>query len=87
MNEQPEQEQDDNALVDGLADALAEVISQREKARLTRWLVLMEIIDESGNYGFWTIGGPDTKPWDTLGMLNYAETIQRSEISRLEEEG
>lgn len=81
-----EQERDDNAIVDGIADALAEVLAARETARLTRWLVVMEIIDESGNYGLWTIGGPDTKPWDMLGMLSYAETVQKADIVKPEED-
>lgn len=76
-----EQERDED-IVNSLADALDNTLARHEKARLTRWLVLMEVIDEGGNYGLWTVGGPDSKPWDTLGMLRYAETIQKGEVMR-----
>lgn len=74
------EERSDTEIVDAFANALDSALAQHEKARMTRWIVLIEVIDEGGSYGLWTVGGPDSKPWDMLGMLEYAKTVQKAEI-------
>lgn len=71
---------EDRSILDDMQDALANVFSRHEKSLTTKWLVITEVIDESGAYGMWTLGSREVKPWDVLGMLNHALAIQQGEV-------
>lgn len=71
---------DGASIIEEMQDALANVFSKHEKSLTTKWLVVTEVIDESGAYGLWTLGSREVKPWDVLGMLSHALSIQQGEV-------
>lgn len=44
---------------------------------VNKWVVLAETIGPDGERGMWTRTSPDLKPWDTMGMLEFAMAIER----------
>lgn len=64
-------------------DALADLIREIDPgAMLTRWVLLLEVVDDQGERALWTIAAPDQKAWDTLGLLDYARAVETSAIHR-----
>jgi hypothetical protein len=47
----------------------------------TKWLLLTEVIDNSGGRPFLSFTSPETRPWETLGLLRYAEKREAAHIS------
>jgi hypothetical protein len=45
---------------------------------LTRWVLLAEVIEDSGSRAVWCITPEDMKAWDTLGLLTYAQQIEQA---------
>lgn len=48
---------------------------------VTRWLAVVEVVDEDGDRGLWTFAAAGTKRWDTLGML--ADAQLREQVNAL----
>lgn len=78
--QQPEAvRESDEAIVTEIGKAV-EGIFARNSIMATKWLILTEALDVEGNYGLWTFGGQDMRPWDVLGLLSYAKIIQEGEL-------
>lgn len=66
-------------LEEDLNHAIAEVLARHETSMVTRWIALVETIDDSGATGLWTMTSEGIKAWDTVGMLGHALDIQRAQ--------
>jgi len=59
-----------------LNDAISQVISRHEHNGLvTKWVALIESLDGNGNRGMWTATSDGLTAWDTVGMLEHAQTL------------
>lgn len=59
-----------------LEQAIPEAFSA-EGGFTTKWLVVAETIGPEGERGVWTRTSPDLKPWDTIGLLEFAIAVER----------
>lgn len=66
-----------------VGDALSDILGE-DGEMVTRWLTIVETIDSDGERGMWSLVPDDTKPWDTLGMLNFA--IQQEQAGAVHRE-
>lgn len=53
-------------------DVLSAFLTRHEKSRMTRFVVLMEVVDEDGTYGLWQMASRNSMAWHTKGMLQQA---------------
>jgi hypothetical protein len=58
-----------------LEAAIPEAFSA-EGGFVTKWLVIAETIGPDSERGLWTRTSPDLKPWDSLGMMRFAEAVE-----------
>ncbi|MBN6054498.1 hypothetical protein JYK22_21330, partial [Nonomuraea sp. RK-328] len=67
--------------------ALSEVINRHEpsKAYLTRFVVLAEVVDGEGERMVWQVAADGMRAWDTLGLLDYARSVEYAGVVREEE--
>lgn len=70
------------AIPEALNEAIRDVIARHENGFVTKWIVLVETVDETGERGLWPCAGKDTKPWEVLGMLQYALHLQMAQTLR-----
>lgn len=42
---------------------------------VTRWVVVAEVFESTGERGLWAFTAEDMKAWETLGMLTYAAQL------------
>ncbi len=59
-----------------LANAFATIIEQQEKGFVTKWVALIESVDESGSSGLWVCASDSMARWEALGLLLYALTME-----------
>lgn len=69
----------DESVTTKLSAAISDVLGTQSEM-VTKWVVMIESMDEEGNRGVWTVTNEDAMPWDTLGIMMFG--IQR-EQSRL----
>lgn len=67
-------------LIDDVNEALSTALAKHETSITTRWVTLVETIDDDGGRGLWTLADNDAKPWDVLGLLEYALTKQHAQV-------
>lgn len=72
---------------DALNTAIADVIQHQEHGFVTKWIALVESVDEDGVRGLWMCGHEDLKRWDSIGMLHYALTLDSARAARDDESG
>lgn len=70
-----------------LGHAIAAVLGRHEQSMTTKWLALVETIDDEGQRGLWTFGSEGIRAWDSIGLLAYAYEVEKADIvaSRLAE--
>jgi hypothetical protein len=56
-----------------------------DQEMVTRWVCVVESIDERGVRGVWIIPQRGSMPWDLLGLLDYA--IETEKINMIRDEG
>lgn len=64
-----------------LADAIAAVLAKHETSMVTKWVALIETMDQDGERGMWTMTSDNVKAWDTTGMLMHGLHIQQAQIT------
>lgn len=69
----------DRDVADELGSAVAQVLGKHGQMA-TRWVVLVELIDAEGERGLWLEAPDDMRSWDTLGLLDYAGSLERAKI-------
>lgn len=52
-----------------LQDTIADAVRPE---MVTKWIVIVETIDADGTRGLWTSQPASMRPWEELGMLQYA---------------
>lgn len=63
-----------------LNNAIADVISKHENQGLvTKWVALIETINEHSERGMWTATSDDVTAWDIHGMLAHGLEIQKAQ--------
>jgi hypothetical protein len=63
-----------------IADALSQVMGSVGEM-VTRWVALVEVIDEDGVRALWALAPDDAKAWDTLGMLDYPRAVEYGSVT------
>ncbi len=61
-----------------LGVAIADVLSRHEKSMTTRWVALVEVLDEDGRRGLWTFTSEDVTAWDAAGLLTHGLHLQQA---------
>lgn len=51
--------------------AIATAISEEKSAMVTKWVALVEVIDEDGGKAMWSLSSDDLAMWDRLGMVEF----------------
>lgn len=46
----------------------------------TKWVFAAEAIGADSDRGLWFVVSQDAKPWDTMGMMEYALAVERAAI-------
>lgn len=64
--------------------AMADAFRESDEM-VTRWVVLVEVIDTNGERGLWTLAPDDATAWDTLGMLTYATQLEQAALGNLDD--
>jgi hypothetical protein len=62
-----------------LDEAIRSTVADGEM--VIRWFSIVEVMDTNGDRGMWTLGSPNSEPWDVLGMLNYARIRQETIVT------
>ena len=74
---------DEDSLRDALEAAIGQAIdaavAQHEGGFVTKWVALIESVDNSGERGLWTFTSDEVKAWDTVGLLQHALHIQQNQ--------
>ncbi len=60
--------------------AVADLVQQIDPGTMmTKFVLLVECVDTEGR-GLWALSGPpDLKKWESLGMIEYARTLEFEE--------
>ena len=67
-----------------ILDAISQVLREgNEGFMVTKFVAIVEGIDESGERSLWTFAGPEAKAWDIEGFLYHGLEIQRAETTAL----
>lgn len=63
--------------------ALANAVSTALPGEMvTRWVAIVETIDDEGVRALWLQAAEHQKSWDTLGLLRYADHLEAASIIR-----
>lgn len=68
-----------------LESAVSEVLNEYEPSVITRWVMMIEVIDADGSRGLWSFAHNNATPWDTCGLLQYGLQREQTRIMRSEE--
>jgi len=69
----------DDDVTDRLSAAISAVLAD---SYVTRWVSLIEVIDEDGDRAVWTLHADDMRAWDTLGLLTFGTQIEQAALVR-----
>lgn len=68
---------------DGVREAMANAVSTALPGEMvTRWVAIVETIDDEGVRALWLQAAEGQKSWDTLGLLRYADHLEAASIVR-----
>lgn len=71
----------DDSLAD-TAQSIENAISDSLGTMLvTRWVAVIETLEEDGTRGIWVPGSDGLQAWDTIGLLDYALTRDRANVA------
>lgn len=65
-------------LQDALNDAIHQAVRDREGEYVTKWIALVEAVDDDGTVGLWTMTSDNVMAWDTVGMLQHGLHLQQA---------
>lgn len=78
---QPAQADSGDSLNDELHEAIAAVLRRHQTSLITGWVVLAEVVDETGEFGLWTATAPKMPPWRVLGLLHHATATEDASVA------
>lgn len=56
-------------------DAIADLVQKLDPGSMvTRYIVLIEVVDSDSDRGVWHFTAPGASAWDTLGLLEYGKS-------------
>lgn len=62
----------DRPAIDIAQDSVADLVRQLDPgAMVTRYVMLIEVVDAESDRGVWHFTAPGASAWDTLGLLDY----------------
>lgn len=67
--------------------AIGAVLSKYERTMPTKWVVLVEVLDERAARALWMITDDESMSWDTKGLLAHALDVQRAKTYRSSPDG
>lgn len=67
-------------LTDAVGAAVDSAIVKHEHGFATRWVAVVESVDQDGVRGLWVLNPAGSKTWDVLGLLDYAQAMHRASI-------
>lgn len=62
--------------------AVSQAIQETETAFVTRWICIVETVDEHGDRGLWCVTQEGMQPWDKLGLLHYAAELAAARVAQ-----
>lgn len=65
---------------EALNDAIQRVVQEHEDGFTLKWVALLETAGPDGTRGVWVLASPDIRPWDALGLIEYARLRQADQI-------
>jgi hypothetical protein len=68
-----------------MEEAIRQVLARHETSMVTRWCAVIEVANVEGPRGLWCLTPDGTSAWDTLGMLEYAKTLELAALVRPDE--
>lgn len=78
-----EQKEKDERLRRVVLERLSEALSEVEPgAIVTRYAAVVEFLDKDGERYTWMLAPPDSRAQDSLGLLGYADAIERAGVVR-----
>lgn len=54
---------------------------------VTKWVACIETVDTDGQRSIWLMSPEGAKPWDNLGMLQFAAMQEQAQVMRYDVEG
>lgn len=70
------------ALSDVAQSALAQAINDHDHAMLIKYVALCEVIETSGERAMWILATDGMKPWESIGLIEYAHDLERAATNR-----
>lgn len=61
---------------EAVGNAIVEVMKKLDQSYAVKWVAAIEVMQEDGDKGIWTIVSPVNTRWDTLGMICEMQNIQ-----------
>lgn len=58
--------------------AISGLLAGGQGEMVTRWVLIVETIDDKGERAAWTLAPPDAKTWDTLGLLAFGMQLEQA---------
>ena len=62
-----------------LEEAIGAVLSRHEGSLVTKWVALIETMDQGGVRGIWPLTSDGLKAWDTKGLLLHALDMEQGQ--------
>lgn len=75
-------EPDGEAIQAEVGKAIADILSRDGREFTTRWVAVVETVDEQGQRGLWPMTSDDLMAWDTCGLLTHALHLQQAQTLR-----
>lgn len=73
-------------LTSELTTAVEDTFKRVEGGIVTKWLLIAETVGPDGERGLWTRTSDDLKPWESVGMLRFAEITEGQAWRREDDE-
>jgi len=66
--------------------AVSNLVAQIDPgAMVNRFVLLCEVMDSQGERAVWTLAPKDAQAWDTLGLLDFARSLEYAATPRVDE--
>lgn len=69
------------AMQQELLEALSKILQKFEACMVTKYVVLVETVDEQGQRGLWTCESEGMVPWESLGLVEYARQVVQARVT------
>lgn len=63
-----------------MLESLSRIVQEFEPSMVMNFVVLVETVDDNGARGLWTCESEGITPWQTMGMLQYAQAVAKARV-------